>query len=341
MATGRWTGFFRTGRILRRALREQQGCIRDVHRRLGPHLASPAGTPREYEVRLGRLPSAFLSWRRNLFSTLFHSAYLLLGIPEERRKLYGRILHLNRIWVTSADNLLDAEDKVVVPVEMPGASRVMRQVVAVMAADRVLAELLDEAVDAGLLARDPARRLLAESLRSLLPSAAQEATEEGGIARRPEPEHVLEVIHRLKTGLLFNVAFVGPEVLEPDLDAARAQELKAPLMRFGLGCQVLDDVRDLGRDWREGRHNYVLSWMAHRRPDLLESVGSAPPEAADRLYLRVPQAALPAARLGLGMMTSGLAALGASGLEYGPEQASAMAGFMFSVLDLEGLPVHA
>ncbi len=336
--TTAWKTLFETGRIARAALREQQECIRELHERLAPYLASPADTPSEYAVRPGPLPAANLGWRKNMFSTLFQSVYHLMDVPAPRRLLYGKLIHLFRIWVTSADNLLDGEDKEVVPLQMPGSARVMRQVVAVMAADRVLADVLNDAVAQGAI--DPAQRdeLARESLRRLLPSAAQEATEEGGIVVRPPPEEVLGVIHRLKTGLLFNLAFVGPEIVEPAA-FARTAPLREGLMDFGLGCQVLDDVRDMARDLIEKRHNYVLSVLAREAPERLAELTARAHSVADRLYLEVPQYALPAARRGLDLLISGLRTLGEAGLGYDGAQAESMARAMFPVLDLEGLPV--
>ena len=336
--TNAWISLFETGRIARAALREQQECIREIHVRLAAHLATPAGTPAAYEVRPGPLPEANLNWRKNIFSTLFQSVYHLMDVPAPRRLLYGKLIHLFRIWVTSADNLLDGEDKEVVQMIMPGSARVMRQVVAVMAADRVLAEILNDAVAAGTLSAAQRDELARESLRRLLPSAAQEATEEGGIAVRPPPEDVLGVIHRIKTGLLFNVAFVGPEIVEP-LACARTERLREGLMDFGLGCQVLDDVRDMARDLLEKRHNYVLSVLAHQAPDRLNELAARAQSVADRLYLDVPQYALPAARRGFDLLVSGLRTLGEAGLGYDGAQAESMARAMFPVLDLEGLPI--
>ncbi|MGD9782060.1 MAG: class 1 isoprenoid biosynthesis enzyme [Kiritimatiellia bacterium] len=336
--TTAWKTLFETGRIARAALREQQECIREIHARLAPHLASPADTPAAYEVRPAPRPDANLGWRKNIFSTLFPSVYHLMDVPAPRRLLYGKLIHLFRIWVTSADNLLDGEDKEVVPVVFPGNARVMRQVVAVMAADRVLAEILNDAVAAGTLTAVQRDELARESLCRLLPSAAQEATEEGGIAHRPPPEEVLDVIHRLKTGLLFNVAFVGPEIVEP-LAFARTARLRAGLMDFGLGCQVLDDVRDMARDLLEKRHNLVLSVLAHQAPDRLAELAARVQTPADRIYLDVPQYALPAARQGFDLMATGLRTLGEAGLGYDGAQAESMARAMFPVLDLEGLPI--
>ena len=336
--TTAWKALFTTGRITRAALGEQQECIRELHARLAPFLSSPDETPAEYAVRPGALPEANLGWRKNIFSTLFQSVYHLMDIPATRRLLYGKLIHLFRIWVTSADNLLDGEDKEVVPMVMPGSARVMRQVVAIMAADRVLAEILNAAIADGVLTPAQRDELARESLRRLLPSAAQEATEEGGVTVRPPAEEVLNVIHRLKTGLLFNVAFVGPEIVEP-AGSARAARLRAALMDFGLGCQVLDDIRDMARDLIEQRHNYVLSILAHEAPDVLTDLRHRTLDVTDRIYLDVPKFALPAARRGLDLLISGLRTLGEAGLGYDGAQAESMARAMFPVLDLEGLPV--
>jgi len=328
---------FATGQMLRQALSEQRDCIADVHARMAPCLRSPAGTPLDYRVAPGAVPRSFRSWRRNLFSTLFHSTYLVMGYALPQRMLYGRIIHLYRIWVTSADNLLDHEDKIVVPIEMPGTSRIMRQVIALMAADRVLAELLEEAVTDKMISAKSARLLMQESLRRLLPSAAQEAQEEGGIRERPEPEHVLDVIHRLKTGLLFHVAFAAPEILEPAPDLARMRRLKDALMQVGLGCQVLDDIRDMARDLLEQRHNYVLSWMAHHQPEALRQLEAQALTVSDRLYLHAADAVAPAAERGFRMVRDGLCALGDAGLDCGPETTAQMANLMFTVLDIPEL----
>ena len=334
--TNAWKALFTTGQITRAALREQQDCIREIHARLAPYLASPADTPPAYAVRPGPLSASRLGWRKNIFSTLFQSVYHLMDIPGPRRLLYGKLIHLFRIWVTSADNLLDEEDKEVVPIAMPGSARVMRQVVAVMAADRVLADILNDAVAQGVVSAEHRAELSRESLRRLLPSAAQEATEEGGIALRPPPEEVLDVIHRLKTGLLFNVAFVGPEIVEP-LPSARAVRLRAGLMDFGLGCQILDDIRDMARDLLERRHNVVLSALAHRDPAGLEEMVRRARDPADRLYLAVPKTVLPLARRGFDQLASGLRTLGEAGLGYDGTRAESMARAMFPVLDLEDL----
>lgn len=273
-------GVWGAGRLLTQALAEQRTCMAAVYDTATQVVRPPAGSPPEFAVRVGEIPTVFFTARKNLFSTLFYSTYLAMDIPRPRRLLYGKLNHLFRIWVTAADNLLDAEDKCVLPLEMPGNSRVMREVVAIMTADRILGHLLDEAVAEGTITRHQASDLADASLRNLLPSAAQEASEEGGITVRPTPEYVLETIHLLKTGLLFNIPFTGVDIIEQEIDRDRLNLIKQALLLFGNGCQVLDDIRDIARDFVEGRHNYILSVLAHTRPNVLDAWSRRPIKVA-------------------------------------------------------------
>lgn len=322
---------------LKRAFNEQQDIVKDMHGRAFGLVLTPADTPAEYRVGMDPTPKPLLSLRRNLFSTLFQSTYHVMGLRAERRKLYGAINYLFRIWVTSADNLLDNEDKITLPIDMPGQSRVMRQVVAIMAADRILTQLLNEAINAGTLDLREAEILSAESLQVLLPSAAQEATEEGGITERPPPGHVLNVIHRLKTGLLFHLPFLGPERIETGVDRNRMVMLKDALMEFGLGCQVLDDIRDMARDHLERRHNYVLSSLQWSQDPFLGDLERRQPGPDERLYVEIPHVVLPIARLAMSKLSAGLVGMSRAGLEIHQESIHTMAETLFDTLDLAEL----
>lgn len=311
--------------------------MRSVYAIAGELIRPPAGSPAEYSVRMGEIPASFFTARKNIFSTLFYSTYLALGILQPRRLLYGKLNHLFRIWVTSADNLLDNEDKCVLPLVMPGSSRVMREVVALMAADRVLGRLLNDAVAEGTLTARQAGALSEESLRCLLPSAAQEASEEGGVTSRPAPDDVLETIHVLKTGLLFNIPFTGVDLIEAEIDRDRLARIKQALLAFGGGCQILDDVRDIARDFVERRHNYVLSVLARDRPDVLEGWSRRAIKAGDRLYFDVLPVSLAAARLGYQRLTAACAVLQEERVIVSGAPVARMACSMFTALDLEDL----
>ena len=320
---------------LAEAFAEQVACMQSVYAIARDVIRPPSGFPPEYNITLGPIPDSFFSVRKNLFSTLFYSTYLALDIPLPRRQLYGKLNHLFRIWVTGADNLLDDEDKCVLPLALPGSSRVMREVVSIMAADRILWHLLTRAVAEGTITTREADSLSNESLRLLLPSAAQEASEESGVTHRPSPAYVLEVIHLLKTGLLFNIPFLGIDWIEKQIDPSRVIRLKQALRQFGGGCQILDDLRDMARDFIEHRHNYLLSLLERDKPEILAAWSQRQLSVSDRLYFDVPSISLGAARLALKQLTSACTILQEEQVVARGISTSQMAFSMLTALDLE------
>ena len=323
--------------VLRKSFDECMTCLQDVSSTFKDVIKTPEGTPKEFQVTSRGFPAELFAIRRNIFSTLFHSSYILLDIPLERRLVYGRINYLFRVWVTAADNLLDDEDKMTVKIVMPGDSRVMRQVVSIMAADRVLAHIVRDAFLRGGFTPDDGRVLIDGTLEVLLPSAAEEAAEEKGIVRRPKPDYVLKTIHRLKTQLLFQVPLLGPERVEKDIDIKKLALYREGLGKFGLGCQILDDMRDISRDFLQKRHNYILSVMVHDHKDswkMLDKMSSG--LDADRsLFSRFQEVTAPAARLAEEELVGGLRLLDSCGLGIDPGTARALARHMFKALDVE------
>ncbi len=320
------------------AFKEYALCLEEVYRKAFDILRYPDTGPLEFKIEVGGLPQDFLSPARNIFSSLFQSVYHILGIDERRRMLYGKLNHLFRVWVTSADNLLDSEDKIVIPLSMKGNSRTMRQVLSIMAADRVLARLLDEAREEGVVSSAQAELLSRLSLEVLLPSAAEEASEEGGITDRPEPSYILQTIHRLKTGLLFHIPFLGPENIESRVDETLLHRCKYALDKFGLGCQLLDDIRDIARDYLERRHNYVLSKMRWDNKtaylDFLEQARDGL-NSSSNIFSYFPETVCPAAELAIDLLSEGMRVLDICGLAAGGHRVSAMAFSMFKVLGVE------
>lgn len=326
-----------SSRVFRAAAVEYRGCLTETLRRCARGIRVPPRTPRDFCVRPSPFPRLWLDVRRNLFSSLFHSTYLLLDIPPARRHLYGCINHLFRIWVTATDNLLDGENKPVVPLDMRGKSIILPQVISIMAADRALAQLLEDAIARRVITRAAADRILTGTLSVLLPSAAQEAGEEAGITHRPAPAYVREVIHRLKTGLLFQVPFLGIDRLEVGLPVRRVREIKAALLEFGVACQILDDVRDLARDLRQKRHNYVLSILQRDAPRLLSRLAKTSTSLDARLYQQLPDLVAGPCAESRAQLCASLAVLSRNGLDLSPDAITQAADGMFTLLDLEDL----
>ncbi len=331
---------WRSGSVLKRSFQECRVCLKDIYAKTRVILKSPLGTPGEFIVEMDEIPEEFFSLRKNVFSTLFQSVYQILNIREERRILYGKFNHLFRAWVTSADNLLDSEDKIVIPVRMPGSSRIMSQVISTMVADRVMKRVLEDAQARGIISQTDSDILSDRSLQLLLPAAAEEASEENGITRRPKPCYVLYTVHRLKTGLLFHIPFLGPEAIEKKIDNSLLNNCKIALDKFGLGCQLLDDIRDMAKDYLGKRHNYVLSkifWEERASYVLHLKKIRTKIDISSKIFSDFPEVVYPAAELAGDLLNEGLMLLGTAGLGIGKCNIEAMVLSMFKILDVEEL----
>lgn len=327
-----WQG----SRVFREAFAECTAAATAVLAVCGDVLGSQPDVPEDDRVTMAPSEPSLLTWRRNLFSTVFQSTYLLLGLPADCRALFAQLNYLFRIWVTATDNLLDREDKPTLPLALPPGAQVMRQVLALMVADRGLTRLLRTAVDGGVVTPGEAARLGDRTLTVLLPSAALEAREERGVVEHPPPCEVLERIHHLKTGILFTVPFIGLE--DPGtgtLLSERARRLRDALATLGAGCQILDDIRDFSRDLATRRHNYLAAVLYHEDRRRYDAFLARREPADARLYREVPGVVGRAVALAVDRLRSGLNALRAEGLDLTDDAAEAVAGSLFRVLDVE------
>jgi hypothetical protein len=330
-----------TNTTLTRAFREQKECVKTVFNACESMLCTDEKIPESHKVTMGKLTRDHLSFRKNVFSTLFLAVYHALEFKPAQRLLFGQFNQLFRVWVTSADNILDNEDKVTLPIQFPHESKLMVNIVALMTADRVLHQLLSQALDRKVVTREQAEAIERGTLQVLLPSAAQEASEEAGVETRPPPEEVLNTIHRFKTGILFHIPFLGPDIVGVPSDMqTRMDGLKTGLMDFGLGCQALDDIRDMGRDLVEKRHNLLLSTLASETPETYDELLETPTaKIPDRLYSQFPELTRKTAEYGQNQIRSGLDRLGKNGLGISPALANELSKKMFDILDIKDIQV--
>ena len=199
--------------VLERAFQEQLVIVQEVMRHASEILAVDERVPEQFRVTLDPVPPYLLTFPLNMISSTSRRlarARCVDGTAQGVRAVEPAVSRMG----DERDNLLDHEDRVTFPVRMPGSSRVMRQVIVIMLADRIMNRVLAQAQADGVLTAQEVNTLSDESLRVLLPSAAEEASEEGGVVEWPKPNYVLEQLHPLKTGILFQLPLLGPENIE-------------------------------------------------------------------------------------------------------------------------------
>jgi hypothetical protein len=265
-------------------------------------------------ITLLEKPADFLKLENNFFSALFLYSYHRAGIPRGRRVLYAALNHCLRGMVTGCDNILDDEYKMTLETDLPAGARRFRSIIDIMASDRALFSLLMEAYAKNELSSEQVLMASTASLHALTASGIQESTEEQGIQSILTPQDILSKVHHYKTGLLFNCPWGIPAVLE-NLSTDTVAPLQQALYRIGIGCQILDDMVDLGRDAREARHNYAASLIYHGSVkdhwrQLHEKAAAEPGDQEKAtLLLDFPQALAESARTAHSYLLEGLTAL--------------------------------
>lgn len=195
----------------------------------------------------------------HFFSLLFLFAYVKAGIDPQKRTLYVAANQCLRGMVTGCDNLLDKEYKVTLETKLPKEAIIFRSVLDIMVSDRVLTEIMFHGFHKDIFTLDQVKSSGKIALDALIRSGAQEAGEEKGIYEILPAKSVLNDIHTIKTGLLFQAPWALPDRFEDKLDTGDCAKIKKGLFNIGLGCQILDDLVDLIIDLKMKRHNYVVS----------------------------------------------------------------------------------
>ncbi len=244
-------------RRLYTALKEHRQVESEIHQLLAGLLESaylrPGNLPR-------RNPLAYA--QRNFFSILFLSLYQAIGIPAERRLLYGMINHCLRGIVTGADNLLDDEYKELLPLNFPAEATRFKSVMHLLLFDRMLFRIQERFRALGLLAASDFT-LDSALFKAIVPIGAGEAQEEGGVKEIIPPAAVLDTVHMYKGGKLLCLSLVAPRLLEPPEFQDRLALADEGIYHLGIALQMIDDLTDLYEDLRAHNHNYLVSAVFH------------------------------------------------------------------------------
>ncbi|MCY2927011.1 MAG: class 1 isoprenoid biosynthesis enzyme [Planctomycetota bacterium] len=274
---------------------------------------------------------ACLTIERNFFSTFFLAVTRQAVGPSKYMPLFAMVNQAMRAWVTACDNILDDEYKEIFPFTFADSGRQMRSVLTLLIADRVAAEYVVDAFDEpGLLAR-----VGRVSLSALMSSAIQESQEEARPVALLPPGQILDDIHQRKTGDLFMAPLALPEALEPMAEPVRHAAQRA-LCRFGLGCQILDDAKDMAADLQAGRHNLLVSLLAADprwgAPGVDELRAS--PAGEWNSWDRFPDAFEEAWQLAMTRFADSFDALARLGIDLSPAQRDGVVGLMARLLGI-------
>ena len=232
------------------------------------------------------------------FLILFRSIFRALEVPEDRLHLYTELNFCIKGTITAADNLFDDQEKSLLPLRPHAGPRFM-SILQLMAFERLQRRTLDRAEGKGVLTRDQSSGIQKALLDRMAAIGALEGSEEGGVSEIPDPDSMVEAVHRVRGGALFALAFAGPGVLEGSEGSATLGRAERAVAQLGTAFQIVDDLTDFEFDVGRRSHNLLTSQIHHAGSEAerealraaLES-GSVEPGAVETVFRASARAVL-------------------------------------------------
>jgi len=165
--------------------------------------------------------------------------------------------------ITAADNLFDDQDKALLPLKLGQGSR-FRSILQLLAFERLTSRALERGVAAGSISSSAASQFLKELLSKMAAIGSLEGSEEGGVDGVMEPDQMIDHVHRVRGGALFELAFIAPRLLQTSVDPEILSKAQRAISRLGTAFQIVDDLTDFEFDLNRGSHNLLVSQITHR-----------------------------------------------------------------------------
>jgi hypothetical protein len=144
-------------------------------------------------------------------------------------------------------------------------------------------------------------------MHALFSLGAEESGEEDNVLTVLDPKQLLDRIHRFRGGELLLLAFVAPEVNEPQL-AYEIYTAKLGVNNIGISLQILDDLTDFEEDVTHLNHNVLRSWILYHHPDGAfnsEQLNRLDPEVLKHPEMHFPRATQQVMHLAIEMALKG------------------------------------
>lgn len=207
-------------------------------------------------------PAALAFLQEYFFLILFRSLFESLGIDEDRLDRYAEVNFCIKGTITAADNLFDDQAKSLLPLAAADGPR-FHSILQLMCFERLVRRSLDRWHESGDI-EGGARHGVLKGLIDLMGEIGRlEGSEEGGVDEIPEPDAMVDAVHRVRGGALFALAFVAPAVLEEGEVQDRLARAEPAVARLGTAFQIVDDLTDFEFDVGRRSHNLLVAQVHH------------------------------------------------------------------------------
>lgn len=195
------------------------------------------------------------------FLILFHSVLDAIGANPAHTRICAELNFCIKGTITAADNLFDGQDKRLLPLEAREGST-FGSILDLLVFESLTNRLLERGIQSDDISRQQATSIRRELLSMMASVGALEGSEEAGIDVIPPPARMIEAVHRVRGGALFELAFVAPRVIALAPTAVLSVARRA-ISKLGTAFQIVDDITDFENDVKQRSHNLLVSQIVH------------------------------------------------------------------------------
>ena len=228
------------------------------------------------------------------FLILFRGVFESIGVAPAGLELCSELNFCIKGTITAADNLFDDQDKTLLPLGAGEGAR-FRSILQLLAFERLAARVLARGMAAGAIDPAAVEELQRELLSRMAAIGSLEGSEEAGVAGVLTPERMIDEVHRVRGGALFELAFVAPRRLASPPEAGTLARAQHAIQRLGTAFQIVDDLTDFEWDLAHGRHNLLVAQVTHHgspaERGALDAVAAAGPGDGDVVTARFAESA--------------------------------------------------
>ena len=196
------------------------------------------------------------------FLILFRSVLETVGVSPAALGLCSELNFCIKGTITAADNLFDDQNKTLLPLKAGEGAR-FNSILQLLAFERLADRALQRGIRAGSIGEGSAQPFQRELLSRMAAIGSLEGSEEHGVSGTLDPDTMIDRVHRVRGGALFELAFVAPRLLSAAPAADLLSRAQHAISRLGTAFQIVDDLTDFEIDVERRSHNLLVSQITH------------------------------------------------------------------------------
>lgn len=196
------------------------------------------------------------------FLILFRSILQTIRFSDAALDLCSQLNFCIKGTITAADNLFDDQSKSLLPLTTGKGDR-FASILQLMAFERLTGLALARGVANGAITPEAVEAFQKARMSKMAAIGSLEGSEEGGVASVLEPGVMIDEVHRVRGGALFELGFIAPGLVDSNVDPAVLARAQSAISRLGTAFQIVDDLTDFEVDLERGTHNILAAQITH------------------------------------------------------------------------------